>query len=124
LRRDVRLAILDEPFRGLDREKRRTLLSKARQRWQGTTLLCVTHDVSETLLFDRVVVIEEGRILEQGAPAELAASEGSRYKAFLEAEQAVHESLWASADWRKMVIQGGELRLDKNGDGSDGADLE
>ena len=45
LRRDVRLVILDEPFRGLDREKRRQLLAKAREFWRGSTLICVTHDL-------------------------------------------------------------------------------
>ncbi len=34
LRSDVRLVILDEPFRGLDRDKRRELLARARQFWQ------------------------------------------------------------------------------------------
>src|SRR5262249_23217057 len=60
----VRLAILDEPFRGLDREKRRELLQCARRAWRDATLLCVTHDVGETLDFERVLVIEGGRIVE------------------------------------------------------------
>lgn len=122
LRRDVRLAILDEPFRGLDREKRRALLGKARQRWKETTLLCVTHDVSETLQFDQVVIIEKGMILEQGEPAELSEREGTRYKAFLDAERAVHETLWASADWHRMVIEDGELKPRMNGDKGDDPD--
>src|SRR5262249_50035314 len=36
---DVHLALLDEPFRGLDREQRAALLSEARRHWQGATLL-------------------------------------------------------------------------------------
>src|SRR5262249_32672156 len=43
-----RLARLDEPFRGLDRDARRRLLARARARWADATLLVVTHDVSET----------------------------------------------------------------------------
>lgn len=118
LRRNVRLVILDEPFRGLDRAKRSHLLRQARKRWQDTTLLCVTHDVSETMQFQRVVIIEEGRIIEQGSPEELAERENSRYRAVLDAEQAVHNTLWASADWRRMVIDGGKLSIANNGDGS------
>ncbi len=45
LRPDARLVILDEPFRGLDREQRARLLAAARSWWSDATLLCVTHDV-------------------------------------------------------------------------------
>ncbi|MFI5108920.1 MAG: ATP-binding cassette domain-containing protein, partial [Terriglobales bacterium] len=47
LRAGTRLAILDEPFRGLDREQRRELLQRVRRLWRDVTLLCITHDVSE-----------------------------------------------------------------------------
>jgi len=53
VRPGVRLVILDEPFRGLDREHRRTLLERARQVWKGATLLCITHDVGATQGFAR-----------------------------------------------------------------------
>ena len=63
MRHDARLVLLDEPFVGLERERRRALLAQARQRWSGRTLLYVTHDVSETRAFDRVIVLERGRLL-------------------------------------------------------------
>jgi ATP-binding cassette subfamily B protein len=109
LRPRVRLAILDEPFRGLDREKRRNLLAQARQIWQSVTLLCVTHDVSETIAFPRVLVIEAGRILEDGIPEELAADPGSRYRQLLDAEEAVRKNLWRGVNWRRFVIDEGRL---------------
>lgn len=110
LRRNVRLAILDEPFRGIDREKRRLLLRKARERWQHTTLLCITHDVGETLAFTRVIVIENGQIIEQGEPQALANDPDSRYRDLLNAEKSVNETLWASTKWRRLVIENGHLR--------------
>ncbi len=64
----TRLALLDEPFRGMDRTQRRALLAEARKWWASVTLLCVTHDVAETLAFDRVLVVEDGQIIEDGAP--------------------------------------------------------
>lgn len=109
LRSGARLVILDEPFRGLDREKRRSLLVKARQHWQAATLLCITHDVSETLNFPRVLVIEEGRIIEDGTPQDLAAQSGTRYQQLLEAEEQVRQGLWASADWQRLWIDDGRL---------------
>ena len=75
-RRGVRLVILDEPFRGLDREQRRALLQRARQVWSTATLLCITHDVRSTQAFDRVLVVEEGQIIEDGTPASLAVASG------------------------------------------------
>ncbi|MEZ4678298.1 MAG: ATP-binding cassette domain-containing protein [Caldilineaceae bacterium] len=110
LRTDVRLAILDEPFRGLDRTKRRQLLANARQHWQATTLLCVTHDIVETTDFRRVLVIEGGRLVEDGAPAALLAAPHSRYRALLAADEKVRQQQWAAATWRRLWLAEGQLR--------------
>ena len=110
LRPGIRLAILDEPFRGLDLDQRRLLLQRARDAWRQATLLCITHDVGETLSFDRVLVIEQGRIVEDAEPSELAARTGSRFRALLDAEHAVREELWSDAAWRHLRLERGELR--------------
>jgi energy-coupling factor transporter ATP-binding protein EcfA2 len=60
LRPRVRLAILDEPFRGLEGDLRRGLLAVARQRWRSATLLYVSHDIDSALGFERVVVVDGG----------------------------------------------------------------
>ena len=109
-RSGTRLVILDEPFRGLDRGQRREMLARARRLWRDATLLAITHDVGETLAFDRVLVIEGGRIVGDGAPAELAARDGSRYRALLEAEGAVRETLWTDRAWRRLRLDDGRLR--------------
>ncbi|WP_437925746.1 ATP-binding cassette domain-containing protein [Sorangium sp. So ce291] len=109
LRSEARLAILDEPFRGLDRERRRAMLARARRRFRRATLLCVTHDVGETRSFERVLVVDGGRVVEDGAPSELAARPGSRYRALLEAEEAVQRGLWASGGWRRLKVVRGRL---------------
>ncbi|XXR46284.1 ATP-binding cassette domain-containing protein [Sorangium sp. So ce381] len=109
LRSEARLAILDEPFRGLDRERRRALLARARRRFRRATLLCVTHDVGETRSFERVLVVDGGRVVEDGAPAELAARPGSRYRALLEAEAAVQRGLWSSGGWRRLRVARGRI---------------
>lgn len=110
-RQGVRLIILDEPFRGLDREKRRQLLQRAIKQWESTTLIFITHDVGETMPFDRVLVIENGRIIEDGAPNDLAAQPDSRYRALLDAEDEVRRKIWESADWRRLILQDGKLRF-------------
>ncbi len=109
LQEQVRLVVLDEPFRGLDRERRQRLMVTTRELWKGKTLFCITHDVRETLDFQRVLVIEGGRLVEDGAPAELAAREGSRYRALLDAEALVERELWGDAQWRRLRLERGHL---------------
>jgi ABC-type bacteriocin/lantibiotic exporter with double-glycine peptidase domain len=109
LKPGVRLALLDEPFRGLDRHQRRELLMRARRHWESTTLLCITHDVGETLGFPRMLVVENGRIVEDGNPAELARNVDSRYRALLEAEESLREGSWSSGRWRHLRLEGGRL---------------
>lgn len=108
-RSDSRLVILDEPFRGLERERRRALLERARRVWAGATLLCVTHDVGETVGFERVLVVEGGRIVEDGSPAALAARADSRYRHLLEAERLVREGLWSGKVWRRLRLDSSRL---------------
>jgi ABC-type multidrug transport system fused ATPase/permease subunit len=101
LRSGVRLVILDEPFRGLDRERRARLLAESRRLWANVTLLCVTHDVAQTQEFDRVLVIEGGRIVENGPPKELLAKDKSRYAELLRADLDNHQLLWRSGTWAR-----------------------
>ena len=108
-RQHVRLAVLDEPFRGLDREQRHTLLVLARDIWRDATMICVTHDIDETLAFSRVLVIDEGRIVEDGNPAALAATQDSLYAALLAAERTVRHDLWENGTWRRWHLQNGKL---------------
>jgi ATP-binding cassette subfamily B protein len=104
----IRLALLDEPFRGMDRTQRHALLAEARAWWKPMTMLCVTHDVAETLEFDRVLVVEDGRIIEDGAPR-LLASRPSRYRDLLEAEAAVGATIWQGDFWRRLTLADGRL---------------
>jgi ABC-type transport system involved in cytochrome bd biosynthesis fused ATPase/permease subunit len=108
LRSNVRLAILDEPFRGLDRERRARLLAESRRLWANITLLCVTHVVAHTQEFDRVLVIENGRVVENGSPKELLART-SRYAELLRADTENHSLLWGDAKWRHWWLADGRL---------------
>lgn len=108
LRADARLVLLDEPFRGLDRQRRSDLLRAARAQWKAATLVCVTHDVAETLAFDRVIVMHRGRIVEDGTPAELRAR-ASRYRKMLETDASLHDRLSRAEAWRSVTLADGQL---------------
>ena len=109
LRPGVRLAILDEPFRGLESSQRRQLLAKARQHWRNATLLCITHDVADTQTFDRVIVLDNGRIVEDGAPQQLADDPHSHYRAWLQVSAASWQTLWNAEGWRRLHLDQGQL---------------
>lgn len=109
LRPGVRLIIMDEPFRGLDAAARKELLRRARETWQEQTMLFITHDVADTQTFDRVLVMEGGTIVEDGAPAELGKLADSRYSALLHRESALKRYLKHSGAWRRLHIENGCL---------------
>jgi ABC-type transport system involved in cytochrome bd biosynthesis fused ATPase/permease subunit len=109
LREDAQLVLLDEPFRGLDREHRHLLMERSRAWWKRATLLCVTHDVGETLAFDRVFIMAGGTIVESGTPGALAAQPGSRYAAMLAEEKDLRARTWSDAAWRRLRLDGGRL---------------
>lgn len=118
LRETAKLVIIDEPFRGLDRDQRRDLLGVIRRRWAGATLLCATHDLGETMDFDRVLVLESGRLVEDGVPAVLATDPESRYATLLRDEEDAMQSGWASPAWRHIHLRAGRLSEADRGVGS------
>lgn len=110
---DVRLALLDEPFRGLDKPTRQKLMTTVRQKWQDITLICVIHDVSEALQFDHVAVFEDGHIVEQGEPATLI-EEGSALNRLLDNETQVANRWLNNSRWRTVQVVEGKLKEAKH----------
>ena len=117
LRQGVRLVILDEPFRGLDYGQRKRLLIHARQWWRHATLLCVTHDVGETKDFDRVIVMDGARIIEDGPPCSLLEKSDSRYRTLMEAEKRIRTGLWTDKRWRRIRMEDGVIKESKEEEG-------
>ncbi|HEY4801123.1 MAG TPA: ATP-binding cassette domain-containing protein, partial [Paraburkholderia sp.] len=74
LSRHTQLLLFDEPFAALDTPRRRRLQQSLRalQREVGAVTVIVTHDPDEAaLLADEVLVIEQGRVLQAGAVADV-----------------------------------------------------
>jgi len=108
LRPNVQLAVMDEPFRGLDATSRSSLLQTAREIWRNATMIFVTHDIAETQSFDQVVVMERGTIVESGAPRDLARNH-SRYAEMLRSELEWKRELLEGERWRRLEMQHGTL---------------
>lgn len=109
-RKDARLVVLDEAFRGLDRDARRTMLAELRSYWPAATLLHVTHDVSDTLVFERVVVVDGGRVLEDGYPQALLDDPASAYRALVDADETLARALWQDPSWVQLEVGEGQVR--------------
>lgn len=74
------LVLLDEPTTGLDPQARQLVWDRLyRLKQRGVSLLLTTHYMDEAeQLCDRLVVIDEGRIVAEGSPAQLVAAHVSR----------------------------------------------
>jgi lipooligosaccharide transport system ATP-binding protein len=74
------LILLDEPTTGLDPQARHAVWDRLRQlRQRGATLVLTTHYMDEAeQLCDRIVIMDEGRIIRDGPPAELVRSDVGR----------------------------------------------
>jgi len=83
---EPRLLLLDEPLSALDvtiRAEVRRELSRQLASFHGVRLI-VTHDPVEAIaLADRIVVLEHGRVVQSGTPAEVTARPRSRFVADL-----------------------------------------
>jgi osmoprotectant transport system ATP-binding protein len=78
--------LMDEPFGAVDAIVRRTLQDEILQIAQTlhTTIVFVTHDVDEALrLADRIVVMGDGRVEQQGTPDEILGAPSTPYVARL-----------------------------------------
>jgi lipooligosaccharide transport system ATP-binding protein len=70
---DPQLVVLDEPTTGLDPQARHVIWGRLNElRDRGTTLILTTHYMEEAeRLCDQLVIMDQGRILDCGAPGEL-----------------------------------------------------
>jgi len=86
--RDSRIIVLDEPTSALDAKSEYEIFQKFRQLAKGKIAFLISHRLSTARMADRILVLEDGRIVEQGAHQELIEKGGVYARMFaLQSEQ-------------------------------------
>ena len=85
--RDAQLLILDEPTAALDARSEYEVFQRFAELTEGKMALLISHRFSTVRMADRIVVLEDGRIVEQGNHAQLMAL-GARYAEMFELQAA------------------------------------
>ena len=88
---DPAVLILDEASSSLDAPMERLVQAALKTVLSGRTAVIIAHRLSTVEIADRVLVVESGRIVEDGPPAQLLAERSGHYAALYEA-------------WRKSLV--------------------
>uniref|UniRef100_A0A6P4ELG9 ATP-binding cassette sub-family C member Sur-like n=1 Tax=Drosophila rhopaloa TaxID=1041015 RepID=A0A6P4ELG9_DRORH len=76
--------VLDEATSVLDSSTESALLKAADLAFQGRTIITIAHRLTTILDYDRLIVLDQGRIIEDGNPRDLQQLPGSVFRGLLE----------------------------------------
>ncbi|HLM69930.1 MAG TPA: ABC transporter ATP-binding protein [Thermoplasmata archaeon] len=108
LTNDPEICFLDEPTTGLDPQARRAIWAVIRNlKREGRTVFLTTHYLEEAeLLADQVAVIDHGKIIAAGSPAEIIQTHGKPARMSVEGSPVLAEYLRMNLGAAAVVVDG------------------
>jgi ATP-binding cassette subfamily B protein len=88
--REPKVLVLDDPLSAVDAKTEAAILDAIDRQAENRTVVLVTHRVAAASRCDRIIVLDAGRIVDQGTHDELVSREGL-YSAFAEEQSASTE---------------------------------
>ena len=79
---DAPIVLLDEATSALDTESEQSIQEALSRLFKGRTVIAIAHRLSTLDAFDRIVVLDRGRIIEDGAPRRLLQTKGAYSKMY------------------------------------------
>ena len=86
-----RILVLDDCLSAVDTSTEKTILGHLKEEMKGKTTLIISHRISSVNMADRILVMEDGRIVQSGRHEELISVEGP-YKTLYEKQLAGEEA--------------------------------
>ena len=84
LLRDSRILILDEPTSALDPETEQYLVQSLHEAAKDRLVIIIAHRLSTIAQANKIVFLEDGRVMEQGTHRELMANPNGHYRRFVD----------------------------------------
>lgn len=115
LLRNSKVLLLDEATASIDRETDRIIQKMIRTAFGAdTTILTIAHRLNTIADFDRILVLDGGRLVEYGAPAALLAAEGGAFWQLASATGATSfAALQDIANGRRGALEVSDITIDK-----------
>jgi ATP-binding cassette subfamily C protein CydCD len=88
--------ILDEPTSSLDPQTETAIQDSTRRLMKGRTVITIAHRINTVAAADRVVVLQDGQIVESGAPDQLLARNGA-YARLVQASRSEGETTFSAS---------------------------
>ena len=89
IRDDAGLVIFDDCLSAVDARTERRISANLNQFLKEKTAIVITHRMFSLMDFDKIIVLQDGRIIEQGTHKELVGIDGGYYRGLYERQQRV-----------------------------------